>query len=1074
MIQEAIDEIPKVGHVSYLKNKQGIFVDTGAFKETSNHWMKTGKYCNELWGTPDWKDFWIAEKKKIMFGHTISGVTITGEHYNYLNYCPIQKSEDLGGGIGRKVKGFPDFWDGDYNYFWIREIARNGILKNHPNLTPKERVDIYYMEPVAREKELVRLVEELNLMYDILPSKTVEGIRTDYLLGGHDVIVLKSRRKGFEQPNSETVMTPDGPTTMGQLKVGDSVLTRNGTATVQEYYPQGLKDVYEITLQDGRTVRAGKDHLWKIIEFRGYEKIVNTEFFLDKKLKRGAKGKEYYGYYLPQNEEVEYPKKDLKIHPYILGSLIGDGSMTKGSTLFSTADKESLDKIKNLLGKDYSINHKAGYQYSIVHNKDHTNPIGAELRRLGLRCNARDKFIPEDYKYSSIEDRYELIRGLMDTDGTSSPNSSARFTNTSEKLVDDLAYVCRSLGIRVSKSTADTRGYLSSFSKSVCYILSISTDKEIFSLERKQANIRKKKYNTKKIAIVSVKKLDYQEESSCILIDSPEHLYLTKDYIVTHNSFKNAAVGARNFQHMPTSYTMLMAYEKKYLYPKGIFNMTMNYINFVNEHTAFRMPSDYVRKQDHIRNSYKTYEDGVEIEKGFMSEVQAISFKDNPQAGVGKDCLDILGEEVGSWGTPGGLKDTVASMLPSVTDGDLRTGMMTLFGTANDISKGTVDFANMFENVEMHTFLPFRDIWNDPNKVEGFFFPAQLNMISHYDSDGNSNLQTATSAELLTRRKKELAGASATLLNKRKREFPLNSAEALSSISFNDLPVEELKQRLTYVKKHSVNTVVGTPVTFYYEDGKIHAKPVLDGSHEPIHSYFDLPENLDGCAVIYEPPSPLAQRGLYKIGYDPVEQENGTSLAAIIVYKAVQFGAVTHSCIVAEYIGRFSDPDDIDLMAEMLADYYNAQVMHENMFRSTITYFRRKGRLAKLAYQPNSVISASVKSSKVDRVYGCHMSTALKADGLKYIKTWLLTPVNYLEDGRIIRVLDTINSRRLLEELINYNNKGNFDLISALIMALFMVQEERLGKVHQNLDEAGASKKAKYDKLRGLMNNNRL
>ncbi|MTW38197.1 hypothetical protein, partial [Streptococcus pneumoniae] len=71
--------------------------------------------------------------------------------------------------------------------------------------------------------------------------------------------------------------------------------------------------------------------------------------------------------------------------------------------------------------------------------------------------------------------------------------------------------------------------------------------------------------------------------------------------------------------------------------------MTMSYINFVNEHTAFRMPSDYVRKQDHIRNSYKTYEDGVEIEKGFMSEVQAISFKDNPQAGVGKDCLDILG-----------------------------------------------------------------------------------------------------------------------------------------------------------------------------------------------------------------------------------------------------------------------------------------------------------------------------------------------------------------------------------------------------------------------------------------------
>ena len=1053
--------------LSSVRNPDGKFVDTSVFREAGSTFMKLGYYTADPWGSPAWFDFWTEERRRCLEGYAVDGVMIPGEFYFYLNYCPIQKSEKTGNGIGQKVSGFPDFWDGDYNYFWVREIARNGVLMNNPNYTQEEKEEIYNLEPREREKKLVEILDGLHLMFKIVPSIEKDGIRVENLLGGKDVIVLKSRRKGFEQPNSEIVMTPSGPTTMGELEVGSSVLTRTGTAIVQEYYPQGLKDVYEITLQDGRTVRAGKDHLWKIIEFRGTEKIVNTEFFLDKKLKRGTKGKEYYGYYLPQNEEVEYSKKDLKIHPYILGSLIGDGSMTQGSTLFSTADKESLDKLKILLGEDYNINHKAGYQYSIVYTKDSSNPLSTELRRLGLRCHAKDKFIPEDYKYSSIEDRYELIRGLMDTDGTSSPNSSARFTNTSEKLVDDLAYIFRSLGIRVYKSVADNRNYPNSFSKSLCYTLSISTNKEIFSLERKQINIRKKKYNTKKIAVVSVKKLDYQEESSCILIDSSEHLYLTKDYIVTHNSFKNASVGVNNFFHRPGKYTMLMAYDKKYLYPKGIFGMSMSYINFVNEHTAWKAPSDYVRKQDHIRNSYKSYKNGVEVETGYMSEIQAITFKDNPQAGVGKDCFDIVGEEVGSWGVPGGLKETVASMLPSVTDGDLRTGMMTLFGTANDIEKGTVDFADMFENPESNTFLPFYDIWGDnPQKKEGFFFPVQLNLIGHYDKNGNSNLQSALEAELLERRKREIGGATSTQMLQRKREFPINSAEALTSIAHNSFPVAELKVQLEKVKSNGWQFTKGTPVQLYYDEGKISAKPILDKSVEPITSYKDLPLDLRGCPVIYEQPINDPPRGLYKIGYDPIDQESGTSLAGIVVYKSVHFGTITHDIIVAEYIGRYEDPDDIDRVAEMFADLYSTTIMHENMVTGVKNYFRRIKRLNLLAVQPDAVISKNVKNSKVARVYGCHMNVQMKDAGERYVKVWLLTVLDYDENGNPIRVIDKIYSIRLLEELISYNRKGNFDLVSSLFMCMFQVQEEQLGKVH---DEKKIN--PKYEQLLKLTSN---
>ena len=725
LLQDVYDD----GKLNAVRNPDGIWINTSVFREAGDYFMKYGVYTHEPWGSPAWYDFWKEERRRCTEGYSVGGVMIPGEFYNYMNYCPIQKSEKGAFNTATKIKGFPDFWDGDYNYFWVREIARNGVLKNNQNLSQEEKERIYNLEPKLREIELIKILDGLHLMFKIVPSIEKDGVRVENLLGGRDVIVLKSRRKGF--------------------------------------------------------------------------------------------------------------------------------------------------------------------------------------------------------------------------------------------------------------------------------------------------------------------------------------------------SFKNASVGSNNFFHRPTSYTMQMAYDKKFLYPKGIFSMSMSYINFINDKTAWKAPSDYVRKQDHIRNSYKSYQNGVEIELGFMSEIQAITFKDNPQAGVGKDCYDIIGEEVGAWGTPGGLKETVASMMPSVTDGDYRTGMMTLFGTANDIEKGTVDFADMFENPESYTFLPFYDIWGaNDQKKEGFFFPVQLNLIGHYDAQGNSNLKSAQESEELSRKKLEIGGATSTQLLQRKREFPLNSAEALTSIAQNTFPIEELKAQLEKVKANGWQHSRATPVKLRYEGNEVIATPILDKSVEPIISYKNLPLNQQGCVMIYEQPVANAPRGLYKIGYDPIDQENGTSLAGITVYKGTRFGDVTKNILVAEYIGRFDDPDDIDRTALMLADYYNTQVMHENMVTGVKNFFRRIKRLDALALQPDAVISKNVKNSKVARIYGCHMSEQLKDAGERYVKIWLLEITDYDENGSPIRVIDRIYSIRLLEELINYSRKANTDLVSSLFMCLFQVEEEVLGKVYGEKEM-----KPKYKQLVSMMEN---
>ena len=537
-------------------------------------------------------------------------------------------------------------------------------------------------------------------------------------------------------------------------------------------------------------------------------------------------------------------------------------------------------------------------------------------------------------------------------------------------------------------------------------------------------------------------------------------------------SFKNASVAVCNFFHRPNSYTMLIAYEKKYLFPgkKTIFGKCKEYINFVNEHTAWKMPSDYINTQQHIRASYKETKDGVDIEKGFMSEIEAISFKDNPDAGRGADAYDIIGEEVGAWGTPGGLKNTIAAMRSSSEAGIFKTGMMTMFGTSGDMESGTVDFADLFRRPKANGFMSFKDRWGKfKEKVEGFFFPKHMNTEGFYDENGNSDMESAKQAELLTRKILIDNGATSTEIQKRMQEEPLDSAEAFALVAANTFPVVELQAQLDKVIAMNLQAIKGTPVKLHYVDGKITATPILDGSAKPIISFKDIPLDIQGCPIIYEFPADPPQ-GLYKIGYDPIRQEHGTSLAGIIVYKGTQVGSYTHDIPVAEYVGRYDDPDDIDRVAEMFADLFNTKVMYENEVTGVKNYFRRIKRLSLLALQPDTVISKNIKKSKVARVYGCHMNEQLKDAGERYVKSWLLTVLDYDENDNPVRVIDRIYSIRLLEELISYFRKGNFDLVSALFMCMFQVQEEVLGKEYGEGEDTPKSRK--YRQLMEMMETN--
>lgn len=559
-----------------------------------------------------------------------------------------------------------------------------------------------------------------------------------------------------------------------------------------------------------------------------------------------------------------------------------------------------------------------------------------------------------------------------------------------------------------------------------------------------------------------VNKLKLKVQPHPDYLDGGHHMIVGKSRRKGY-SFKNADICKNIYNSQRKSLTLIGAFDKKYLYPKGTMGMASEYLSFLNKHTAWSKAREYVNKQEHKRASFAETNGGVVVEAGYMSEIMALTFKDNPEAARGKDAQVVLFEEAGVFPN---LKASFNATAPGLTAGKYITGQILIFGTGGDMESGTVDFADMFYNPEQYNIMPFVNIWdeNAENSYCGFFHPVYLNMEGYYDNQGNSDIEGAKKYELSVRAKIVKTSTSSNAIQSRVQEFPMSPSEAFLTVSTNDFPIVELRQQFNKVKRDNLNLKYGMPCYLERKGKPTLSNSVVDvngiiisaGTYDsgikinidlsnhiqPIWDYKVKTKDLKGGIVIYERPIANPPKGLYKIGFDPYRQVNGASLASIYVYKGVRRGDYTRNMIVAQYIGRPYSPDEVNRIAEMLAELYNTEIMHENEVTHVKGYFEKIKKLHLLAAQPDAVISANIKDSKVARVYGIHMVDKLKDAGEKYIKEWLLTIRDYDENGEAILNLHTIYDPGLLEELILYNRKGNFDRVMSFMMVMFQIEED--------------------------------
>lgn len=389
----------------------------------------------------------------------------------------------------------------------------------------------------------------LELYKEVLELGGFKGIETPWKqlnnavqgwVDGFLSVIIAMTNTGKAQPLSTKVMTPKGWVKIGDCRVGDLVVSIDGLpTTVTGVFPQGKKEVVKVTFSDRTSVKCCEDHLWKVTDQTGKEHVKTA-----KDLAHRLEWTQSMRWYIPMTEVVQFDGATQPLHPYLMGVLLGDGGMSGHGVNITSEDSDILDESNRRLpvGTLMKQRKNKGLTYDIIaDDRNNTNKVINALRYLGLwGKTSHTKFIPECYKICSKQQRLEVLRGLLDTDGSVDERGSIEYSSVSRKLIDDVQFIVESLGgtgtIAVKKTSWTHKGITKESHTFRC-IIKMPRGMNPFKLERKKdryAEALKFREPHRRI-----KKIEYvvEEECVCISVGHPSSLYLTEHCIVTHNSW---------------------------------------------------------------------------------------------------------------------------------------------------------------------------------------------------------------------------------------------------------------------------------------------------------------------------------------------------------------------------------------------------------------------------------------------------------------------------------------------------------------------------------------------------------
>lgn len=370
---------------------------------------------------------------------------------------------------------------------------------------------------------------------------------------GFRCLIADEMGLGKEQPLDSLLMTPSGYIRMGDIRINDDIFgSDGGIYKVTGVFPQGMKSTYRVTFTDGSSTKCGEEHLWNVnTSLRAWQGLAPRIKTLSQIKQEGIKNNQGNNkHFIPIALPLNFPSASLPIDPYVLGLLLGDGGLSvKDRITFSSKDGELISTLNSELSRfDAYLYHSDECNYQV------RNPskLIKELEKLELKgTKSNNKFIPLIYKNSSIQQRLQLLRGLMDTDGSIASNKVIEYTSVSKELIEDVKYLVQSLGGVAYQSERYTNYTYKEELKTgqLSYRLIINIQLNPFELVRKAIEYTPNKKYKPSRAIESITYVGL-EECQCISVSAPDKLYLTDECIVTHNTIQAIGTIIRNIEDL--------------------------------------------------------------------------------------------------------------------------------------------------------------------------------------------------------------------------------------------------------------------------------------------------------------------------------------------------------------------------------------------------------------------------------------------------------------------------------------------------------------------------------------------
>lgn len=517
----------------------------------------------------------------------------------------------------------------------------------------------------------------------------------------------------------------------------------------------------------------------------------------------------------------------------------------------------------------------------------------------------------------------------------------------------------------------------------------------------------------------------------------------SKSYTLASMMSHNFVLGENEAARRRTT-TVLTAYQNQYLAvgKDGTLSKFVPMIDFVSANTQFPKlrlkdsPQEMVWQQ-----GYKDKETG--ISKGSLNLVMGVSSKDDEGKLRGKRGY-IFFEEMGSFPNLLSVYNTVRYGLE---DGDAVFGLAFLVGTAAEDASDFSAAKEMLYNPEGYNIQAIPNVYDKLSQGKssfGYFFPSYINRQGCYNKDGVSDVVAAL-LEILTKRydAKYKTNDPATILRVI-AEMPITPAEATIKVDANTFPVATLTERLVQLDTNpqELDSIKVGSLEFNKE-GKLDYIPT---SGKPIRHFPTKDNKVHGAIEFFEMPvidkstgEPFANR--YILGHDPVDNDTAESMSLSSTFVL----DLWTDRIVAEYTGRQDYAEDNYEIVRRLALFYGGKILYENNKKGLFSYMAKANSAYLLADTPTS-LKDQLHIRTVgygNAAKGVNANAHVNQYARELIKRWLvkLVPVQGKEETMIPNLF-YIKSRALLQELISYNEQGNFDRVSSLGM-LMILREDR-------------------------------